>query len=235
MKIAGLQKVTLLDYPGLVACTVFTPTCNFRCPWCHNPGLVNRIEKDSFLRLDDFFDYLQKRKGILDGVCVTGGEPTLQEGLEEFLKQIKELGYKVKLDTNGYNPKRVEKIIADGLVDYVAMDVKNSLEAYSETVGIASERFDSSKILQTISLLKEDKVEYEFRTTLIKPLHDEKRIREMVPLLKGARKYFLQDFKDTGELVGNTKFEAFTPAECVKFQKIFLDNGIPAELRGIDL
>lgn len=234
MKIAGLQKVTLLDYPGLVACTVFTPGCSFRCPWCHNAGLVVRPGQQ-IVPEEDFFALLEKRKGLLDGVCITGGEPTLQKGLKDFIKRIKDLGYKVKLDSNGYAPEILKEIVGSGLVDTVAMDIKNSLEHYPETIGMDPKEFKKENILESISFLKEGSTDYEFRTTLIREFHNAERLKEMVPLLKGCKRYFLQNFKDSGDLVDEKrKYEGFGVTQCEEFQKIFLDAGIPCELRGIE-
>lgn len=234
VKISGLQKVTLLDYPGLVACTVFTPGCNFRCPWCHNAGLVIRAGNDTVSE-EEFFALLKKRRGLLDGVCVTGGEPTFQSGLLDFIQKMKDLGYLVKLDSNGYSPKILKEIVGSGLVDYVAMDLKNSLEHYPETVGMDPKEFKKENILESVEFLKSGSVDYEFRTTLIRQFHDAKRLKDMVPLLVGSKRYFLQNFKDSGDLVDESrKYEGFSADECEEFQKIFLNAGVPCELRGIE-
>ena len=197
MLIGGLQKLTLLDFPERVACTVFTYGCNLRCPYCHNASLV--VDKPNFIKEDEFFSFLNKRVGILDGVCVSGGEPLLNKDIGTFLKKIKDLGYKVKLDTNGTNPKLLEELINEGLVDYVAMDVKNSLSKYVETVGTS---VDVDEIAKSIKLLLSDKVDYEFRTTVVKNLHNEESIKELALMIKGAKRYFLQNFVDSGNLVG---------------------------------
>ena len=140
MEIHGIQKMTLLDYPEKVACTIFTARCNFRCPFCHNASLVTHVDAAAAISEEEVFSFLAKRQGILDGVCITGGEPLLQPDIEEFIRKVKELGYQVKLDTNGSFPDRLEHLIDEGLVDYVAMDLKNCRERYGETVGLAKLR-----------------------------------------------------------------------------------------------
>ena len=163
--IHGFQKMTMLDFPGKVACTAFTAGCNFRCPFCHNASLVTHIDRENFVSEDEFFSFLNKRKGILDGVCITGGEPTLQPDLTEFIKKIKNAGFAVKLDTNGYNPNILGSIVNEKLVDYIAMDIKNSKESYRKTVGI--ENFNIEPIEKSIEILKNGGVDFEFRTTVI--------------------------------------------------------------------
>ena len=175
MLLMGLQKLTLLDYPGKTACTVFTGGCNMRCPFCHNSALVTGdIANAPHLPESEFFEHLKKRQGILEGVCVTGGEPTLQPDLVDFLGRIKQMGFLVKLDTNGTRPDVIKEAVKRGCVDYVAMDIKNSKELYSQTVGVAD--FDITPILESVEFLKSGAVEYEFRTTLVKPLHTEVRL-----------------------------------------------------------
>lgn len=179
MKIAGLQKMTLLDFPGKVACTVFLDGCNFRCPFCHNTPLLDG-KAEALMTEEELFAFLQKRKGILDGVCVTGGEPTLQKDLPEFLGKIKAMGYAVKLDTNGYRPEILKAVVEQGLIDYVAMDIKNGPDRYSETTGIP---VNLKKIEESIQYLVSDKVDYEFRTTVAEPLHDEQSMEAMAQWL----------------------------------------------------
>ena len=199
MKIAGLQKTTLLDYPGKVACTVFLPGCNFRCPFCHNGELLGG---DAPHLMDDgeLLAFLEKRCGILDAVCITGGEPTLQPELEKLLCAIKDMGYLVKLDTNGYRPGVLKQLAAEGLLDYVAMDIKNSPARYAETTGL--EQGDLSAVEESIVFLMNGDLDYEFRTTVVAQLHDESSFQEMgqwlVDLAGGTkiRKYFLQPFVD---------------------------------------
>lgn len=199
MHISGIQKLTLLDFPGKTACTIFCYGCNFLCPFCHNALLVTE-KAESFIDEEEIFSFLRKRQGILDGVCVTGGEPTLQKDLKSFLKRIKDMGFAVKLDTNGYKPDLLKEIIDEGLCDYVAMDIKNTPEKYALTVG---KTIDTEKILQSISILKEDKIPCEFRTTVVKDFHREEDITEIAELLKGDLPFFLQQFKDSGMLISD--------------------------------
>ena len=199
MLISGIQKLTLLDFPGKTACTIFCYGCNFLCPFCHNALLVTE-KAESFIDEEEIFSFLRKRQGILDGVCVTGGEPTLQKDLKSFLKRIKDMGFAVKLDTNGYKPDLLKEIIDEGLCDYVAMDIKNTPEKYALTVG---KTIDTEKILQSISILKEGKIPCEFRTTVVKDFHREEDITEIAKLLKSDIPFFLQQFKDSGMLISD--------------------------------
>ncbi len=199
MLINGFQKLTILDYPGKVACIVFTPGCNFRCPFCHNASLVTHIDKETFLQVDEVLDYLKKRQGLLDGVVITGGEPLLQDGIEEFISEIKALGYCVKLDTNGSFPEKLISVVEKGLVDYVAMDIKNSKEKYAETIGV--DDFDITPIEKSVDFLLQNKVDFEFRTTIVDGLHTLDDIQDIVVWIKGAHKYFLQNFVDSGDLI----------------------------------
>ena len=198
MKIYGFQKMTLLDFPTKVACTIFTGGCNFRCPFCHNAGLVTHIDGPQ-IPVQEIFSYLEKRKGILDGVCITGGEPLLQPDIVEFISTIKNMGYAVKLDTNGAFPDRLKELIDASLLDYVAMDIKNSKEKYAQTCGID---IDISIIEKSVEILKEGKVPYEFRTTLVRELHTEEDILSMANWLSGTRYWYLQSFVDSGDLIG---------------------------------
>ena len=211
MRLGGLQKLTLLDYPGLVACTVFTVGCNMRCPFCQNASLVNRIEEENLISEEEFFSFLKKRQGILDGVCITGGEPTLQPDLKEFIAKIKSMGYKVKLDTNGSFPDKVKEILDSGNVDFVAMDLKNTLDRYAETVGVPG--FDTSKIVESIRIIKESGVEYEFRTTVVSPLHRPEDFGKLAKLVEGSPRYFLQNFVDSGDLVAGDGMKELTKEE----------------------
>ena len=193
MDIQGLQKMTLLDYPGRVACTVFLGGCDLRCPFCHNSGLVLGPMP---AELDDqeLLAFLKKRQGLLDGVCVTGGEPLLRPDLPELLARIKELGYPVKLDTNGSHPERLRSLVQQGLVDYVAMDIKNSPERYGETVGVPA--LDLTPFQESVAFLLQGSVDYEFRTTVVREFHDSDSFQAIGPWLSGARRYFLQCFVD---------------------------------------
>ena len=197
MRIAGLQKCTLLDYPGKVACTVFLPGCNFRCPFCHNYELITNPEE--LMEEEELLCFLQKRKGLLQGVCVTGGEPTLQPELPAFLQKIRDLGYSVKLDTNGYRPDVLRAVLEQGLVDYVAMDLKNGPDHYAATCCL--ETMDLHKIEQSVLLLQNSGIAYELRTTLCRPLHSEESIQNMAHWLQSftktkVKQLFLQPFVD---------------------------------------
>lgn len=199
MFVNGFQKLTVLDYPGKVACIVFTPGCNFRCPFCHNASLVTHVDKETFLDVDEVMSYLKKRQGILDGVVITGGEPLLQDGIEDFIAQIKELGYSVKLDTNGSFPEKLISVVEKGLVDYVAMDIKNSKEKYGATIGF--DNFQIAPIEMSVDFLLQGKVDFEFRTTIVEGFHTLDDIQDIVVWIKGAHKYFLQNFVDSGDLI----------------------------------
>lgn len=198
MVIKGFQKTTLLDFPGKVACTVFTGGCNFRCPFCHNASLVTHI-KDEAVPLDEILSYINKRKGILDGVCITGGEPLLQHDIEDFCRAVHDAGLLVKLDTNGTQYERLRQMLADGIVDYVAMDVKNSKEEYARTCGISD--FPEG-VEQSVSLLMHSGIPYEFRTTVVRELHTEESLLALAEWIRGAERYFLQAFTDSGDLIG---------------------------------
>ena len=201
MLIKGLQKLTLLDFPDKMACTVFTFGCNFRCPFCHNASLATRAGEVDTIPEDEIFDLLRKRKGVLDGVCITGGEPLLYgDDLKDFIIKIKELGYAVKLDTNGSFPKRLRALIEADLIDKVAMDIKNSPEKYGLTSGV--ENFDMSPILESIELLKSSGIDYEFRTTVVNELHSASDFEEIGKMIAGAKAYYLQSFVDSGDLIG---------------------------------
>ena len=194
MLIHGLQKMTLVDYPGKVAAILFTGACNFRCPFCQNAALVLHPDTEEVIPDDEIFSYLKKRKGLLDGVVVTGGEPTLARDLIDYIKRLKDIGYSVKLDTNGYRPEIIEEAINKGLVDYIAMDIKNSFERYAGTAGLSY--FEIDRIKRSVSLIMNSGLEYEFRTTIIKEFHDEESIKGAARLIAGAKKYFLQMYID---------------------------------------
>ena len=199
MKIKGLQKTTLLDFPEKVACTVFTGGCNFRCSFCHNASLVLAPTEVNDISEEEFFRFLEKRRGILDGVCVTGGEPLLQHDILPFFERIHSLGLSVKLDTNGWFYDKLSNIISLGLVDYIAMDIKNTREKYAMTAGIPSV---SEDVFKSIKLIMECGVPYEFRTTVVRELHTVDDIRDIARSISGASQYYLQCFKDSGDLIG---------------------------------
>lgn len=196
MDIGGFQKLSLLNYPDKMACTVFTSGCNFRCPWCHNTGLVR--EEYPVIEPETIFSYLRKRQGLLEGVCISGGEPLMSDDIFPFLREIKKLGYAVKVDTNGSFPERLERIISEGTADCIAMDVKNVPEKYAETVGLPAAPVD--RIRQSITLLKRGSVDHEFRTTVIAEYHTVSDIEEIASLLKGAKVWYLQPFQDSPEV-----------------------------------
>ena len=193
MKIHGLQKMTLLDFPGRVACTVFTGACDFRCPFCHNFELVDG-SAPAVMDEEELLAFLKKRRGLLDGVAVTGGEPCLHRDLINLLAQIRDLGYAVKLDTNGNHPDVLEEILRRGLADYIAMDIKNSPGKYAGTIGLSS--IDLSPIRRSISLLMKSGKDYEFRTTVVSQFHEDRDFEEIGRMIQGARVYYLQAFTD---------------------------------------
>ena len=195
----GLQKLTLLDYPGKMACTVFTGGCNFRCPFCHNRSLVFLNENDSEISVSDILEYLETRKKILDGVCITGGEPLLHKGIFDFIRKVKELGLLVKLDTNGSNHEALKLLIEEGLVDYVAMDIKGCPEKYAETIGL--EHYDMSEVTLSKDLLLEGHVDYEFRTTVVAQFHEVADFEKIGRWIEGAKNYYLQNFEDHGTCI----------------------------------
>jgi pyruvate formate lyase activating enzyme len=197
--INGLQKLTLLDYPGKTACTVFLSGCNFRCPYCHNAGLVVRPQEQPVLGEADFFAFLKKRRNVLEGVCITGGEPTLRADLEEFAGKIKRLGYSVKLDTNGTRPEVLSRMIERGLIDYAAMDIKSSKSGYSRCAGVPCA--DLRAVQRSIDILSGNKVPYEYRTTVVRELHSADDMVRIGRWLKGAPRYFLQKYKDSGDTI----------------------------------
>lgn len=196
MVINGLQKLTLLDFPEHTACTVFTGGCNMRCPFCHNAVLVTDPASQPVIDEREFFDFLKKRRGLLDGVAITGGEPTLMPDLSDFIKTIRELGFEVKLDTNGTRPDILAGLIEKRLVNYVAMDIKSSKEGYPKAVGIPN--FDIAPVMESAAILMQNRIEYEFRTTVVKEIHDISDIESIGKWLNGAPRYFLQLFKDNG-------------------------------------
>lgn len=199
MVFGGMQKLTLLDFPGLCACTLFTHGCNLRCPFCHNASLVVS-GADAPLTEEEVLAFLKKRQGLLDGVCITGGEPLLQPDLPAFIEKVRDLGFKVKLDTNGTFPDRLAVLIERGLLDYVAMDIKNAPKKYAQTVGVSGFRGEAVK--QSAALLMEGRVPFEFRTTVVSPLHTAADFEEIGRWLAGDERYFLQEFVDSGDLIG---------------------------------
>ncbi len=229
MKIFGLQKLTLLDFPGKVACTIFTGGCNLRCPFCHNASLV--APSSGEISEDEIFSFLESRKKILDGVCITGGEPLLWPDIEEFIGKIKALGLEVKLDTNGCFPERLSELIEKKLVDYVAMDIKTSPENYAKVVGIPG--FDVSPVLWSAAFLMQGKVPFEFRTTVVSELHSEEDFVAIADRFAGDFNYYIQSFKDSGDILSKNELHAYPKEVLEKFLKIVSEKIPKAELRGV--
>lgn len=201
MHITGLQKLTLLDFPERIACTVFISGCNLRCPFCHNASLVVTNSQEDHISENELISFLQSRRGLLDGVCITGGEPTIYgDELMALIQKIRGLGFAVKLDTNGTNPSLLTELINEGLLDYVAMDIKNSPENYTKTCGGIDVL---AKAHESVKILMNSDVEFEFRTTVCHPLHTTEDIRQIGAWLKGTEKYFIQQFVDSGNLIGS--------------------------------
>lgn len=230
MRIQGLQKLTLLDFPERTACTVFTAGCNFRCPFCHNASLVVDIPKEAQITEEAFFAFLEKRKGVLDGVCVSGGEPLLQPDIERFLEKIKELGYAVKLDTNGTFPDKLKSIVEKGLADYVAMDIKNAPDTYAFTAGVEDAGMENIK--KSVAYLLENHVPYEFRTTVVKNFHAKEDFEKIGKWISGTNKYFLQNFVDSGDLIGK-RIRGCSEEEMKEFLATVQKYVPNAKLRGI--
>jgi pyruvate formate lyase activating enzyme len=231
MRIHGLQKLTLLDFPEHTACTVFTGGCNFRCPFCQNASLVLRPEALPLLPEEEFFAFLEKRRGLLDGVAVTGGEPTLQPDLPEFLGKIRALGFAVKLDTNGALPRVLERLLEAGLVDYAAMDIKSSPEGYERCAGVGGDVLE--RVRESVRLLEDSGIPHEFRTTAVKPLHTPADFEAIGRWLRGTERYFLQSYADSGDIL-QPGMSAFSREELEGLLGI-LRTCIPAAaLRGVD-
>ncbi len=229
MILCGYEKFSMVDFDGRIACTVFTGGCNFRCPFCHNAPLVVGNLKSQQIDENEVFDYLQKRKGLVDAVCVTGGEPTLQPDLCDFLAKVRSMGYATKLDTNGLRPDVLKAVLDDKLVDYVAMDVKNSPEKYAQTVGV--QNVDMGKILSSIQLLKDSGIDFEFRTTLIKEFHTADDVQKIAYLVSGAPRYFMQKYNDNDGCIAH----GYTPvpkADAEGYMEYFVDKVNFVSLRG---
>ncbi|XCP84694.1 anaerobic ribonucleoside-triphosphate reductase activating protein [Roseburia hominis] len=240
MLIQGLQKLTLLDYPEKVACTVFTGGCNFRCPFCHNASLVidrGNIQpivsrKNGQYTEEEILEFLKKRKGVLDGVCITGGEPLLQKDLEGFISKIKELGLLVKLDTNGSFPERLKDLAGKGLLDYVAMDIKNSRKRYGRTIGI--EGYDTAPVEESVSFLMEGSLPYEFRTTVVEEFHDEEAMLAIGEWIAGAENYYLQQFVDSGDVI-RSGLHACKTEDLARWREMLRPFVGQVSVRGVDI
>ena len=230
LRIDGLKKMTLLDFPGKVACTVFTGGCNFRCPFCHNALLVTKLPEKPDYSEDEILSFLEKRTGLLDGVAITGGEPLLNPDIADFIRKIRSMGYAVKLDTNGSFPERLKAIVGEGLVDYVAMDIKNRKEKYAETIGLKN--LDLSKIEESVEFLKSGAVDYEFRTTVVEQFHTVEDIRAAAEWISGAKRYFLQNFVDSGELICE-EVSGVDKETMLKMKSAAADFVPQTEIRGI--
>jgi pyruvate formate lyase activating enzyme len=229
----GFQKMTLLDYPGKVACTLFTGGCNLRCPFCHNAGLVTGLaqtEESSLVKEEEVLAFLKKRQGLLEGVCITGGEPLLHRELPAFIRSVRSLGYPVKLDTNGTFPDRLRALVEEGLVDYVAMDIKNSPEKYGITAGEPD--LDLTPIRQSVAYLLEGHVAYEFRTTVLDGFHTPEDVAAIASWISGAPKYFLQNFEDSGHLLCPGLRPL--PGEVLeRMRAVAGESGLTVSLRGV--
>lgn len=231
MNIQGFQKTTLLDFPGHVAATVFFGGCNFRCPFCHNGNLVLNPGTDPAFSSQEILAFLQKRQGILEGVCITGGEPTLQPGLSDFLRAIKDLGLRVKLDTNGYRPKVLQSLLEQELLDYVAMDIKGAPEDYSAICGLDSMELD--RIQASVQLLKDSSIPYEFRTTVVRELHNASSFEAIGQWIGNACAYFLQGYRDSDQVI-SPGFSAYTLEELKVFQTLLSSWIDHVEIRGVE-
>lgn len=198
MTINGMQKLTLLDYPGNVACLIFTQGCNFRCPFCHNSGLLDMNNNCEKIDEKEVFKYLEKRRGLLDGVCISGGEPLLQKDIVDFIRKVKDLGYKVKLDTNGSSPKKLKQLIEDGLIDYVAMDIKNDFLNYDKTAGMCT---NIDNIKNSIEIIENSNIEYEFRTTIVKQFHDVGKLEKIIQYIGPNARYYIQNYQDCSSVL----------------------------------
>lgn len=231
MLIGGFQKMTMLDFPGRVACTVFTGGCNFRCPFCHNALLVTEFSKEDCLDEQEIFDVLEKRKGLLDGVAITGGEPTLHKDLPDFIRRIHNMGYPVKLDTNGTNPDMIEALIGEGLLAYVAMDIKNSDDKYLDTIGLKA--YELNTLKRTRAILDGSGIPHEYRTTVMSEFHTVEDIVAIAGTIPAEVPYFIQKFVDSGELIE----EGFTEVKRdIMFRMLEEARKVHpnTELRGVD-
>ena len=247
MYISGLQKLTLLDYPGHLAATLFLDASNFRCPFCHNRGLVLQSEDGWFLE-DEVLKFLKKRAGMLDGVCISGGEPTLHRDLPALIGRVKELGYDVKLDTNGTNPDMLRELLNENLLDYIAMDVKAGRGNYAAAAGIQAENSESlpfspkadrngflSRIQRSIDIIRNSETDYEFRTTVVKGIHTDNDFRDIAQWLAGSRRFFLQSFRDCDTiLLPDHNFSAFPEEDMLRILSIIKKTIPDASLRGME-
>lgn len=231
MQICGYQKTTLLDYPGNVAATIFTGGCNFRCPFCHNSDLILQPDTSSLITEEEIFVFLQKRKKVLSGICITGGEPTLQPDLFSFIAKVRSLGYKIKLDTNGYCPDVLSSLLDQKLLDYIAMDIKAGISNYAALCGLLNP--DTNKIKQSISIIESSGIDYEFRTTVVKQLHNEQDFFEIANMLSPQSPYYIQSFTDSGNILSPGL--SACDSETLKHYLSIIKNQLPhSSLRGIE-
>ena len=228
MLINGFQKLTLLDYPGEVACMIFTAGCNFSCPYCQNSSLIDEA-KEGLIKEDEIFNYLNKRKNVIDGLVISGGEPTIQSGLKEFIIRVKKMQIKIKLDTNGYNPDVLKDLLDNNLIDYVAMDIKDSLDEYTR---ICAKKINPKLIEKSIDILKKSNIDHEFRTTIIKNFHDMDTIQKILELVGSKNKYYLQNFV-LSENVLNKKLVGFEKNELVEIKNKLKEKFPNVEVRGL--
>lgn len=231
MYLCGLQKLAMVDYPGKLAATVFTGGCNLRCPFCHNALLVTRLDETPELGEEAVLSFLATRTKLLDGVVLSGGEPLLQPDAADFLRKIRQMGFAVKLDTNGFFPDQLSAILEEGLVDYVAMDIKNAPEKYPITCGIPG--LDTAPVAESVKLLRQSGVDFEFRTTLVREFHTPEDLLAIGRWLEGSPRYFLQAFVDSGNLVGSG-CSPFTPQEMRDFTLLLRPFFREVSLRGVD-
>jgi len=227
--IKGFIKNSFVDYPGKVAATVFTGGCNFSCPFCHNGELVKSPGKIKSIETWEITDFLEKRKGLIDGLVITGGEPTLWPGLRDFIVKIKSMGFSVKLDSNGYEPLVLEKLLQEGIIDYIAMDIKNSPEKYAQTAGLKT--LDISRIIKSIQLIKESGINYEFRTTVMKEFHSKEDLIKIGEWLKGSEKYVLQNYNPKEGQVEDKIFTPFSKKELSEYKSLLSDYIQKVEIR----
>ena len=230
LQIFGLQKLSLLDYPGKMASTLFTGGCNMRCPFCQNAELVFLNENTKQIPHEDILDFLKKRKNVLEGICISGGEPLLNPSLEPFLEEVKALGYKIKLDTNGSFPKRLKMLVDKKLIDYVAMDIKNCLSKYQETIDVKD--FDLALIKESVDYLLTNPIPYEFRTTIVKEFHTKEDMIEIAKWIKGARAYYLQGFEDSEHVI-QKGLHAYSLEALEEFKEIVINDIPNTHIRGL--
>lgn len=227
MEILGIENVSLVDYEGKICATIFTGGCNFKCPFCHNSGIVQKEYKKHDER--EILSYLEKRKPLLDALTISGGEPTLQPDLENFIIKVKKLGYLIKLDTNGTLPTVIENLLSKNLLDYVAMDIKNNFENYNNITGVCNPQVDNIK--KSLTLLKQYNVKYELRTTLVENFHSEENIKKLAQDLKGEKLLYLQKFVDSGACIQNNLTE-IKKEQAIRFKEILTNTIEKVELRG---